>query len=198
MINFWNKLTTHLAGTEHQALYRQKLEKVDQSFEILKETTRAVTKQAIELTDQLKRKLELTDKRFNTIINAVDDVIIVKTVDRQWVSVNEFACKLFDIDREECLGKTNEQVMEVYPQLNDVIGALDKIEQIAWDEHQPTKIQLSLDGEKKKGGNYLLDILITPIETEDKLAQEIVLVGQKEPKRAKRSTSKKQQDGENM
>ena len=39
MINFWNKLTTHLAGTEHQALYRQKLEKVDQSFEILKETT---------------------------------------------------------------------------------------------------------------------------------------------------------------
>lgn len=197
MINFWNKLTTHLAGTEHQALYRQKLEKVDQSFEDLKETTRAVTKQAIELTDQLKRKLELTDKRFNTIINAVDDVIIVKTIDRQWVSVNEFTCKLFDIDRDICLGKTNEQVVELYPQLGEVINALDKIEKIAWNEHQPTKIQLSMDSDKKKGNNYLLDILITPIETQDKLAQEIVLVGQKEPKRVRR-TSKKQQNGENV
>lgn len=179
MINFWNKLTTHLAGTEQQALYRQKLEMVDQSFESLKETTRAVTQQAIEVTNQLQRKLELTDKRFNTIINAVDDVIIVKTIDRQWVSVNEFACKLFEIDREQCIGKTNEQVIELYPQLESVIGALDKIEQVAWDDHQPTKIQLSVDGIEKKS-NYLLDVLITPIETEDKLAQEIVLVGQKE------------------
>ena len=188
MINFWNKLTTHLAGTEHQSLYRQKLEKVDQSFEHLKETTRAVTQQAMEVTDQLKRKLELTDKRFNTIINAVDDVIIVKTIDRQWVSVNEFTCKLFNVDREQCLGKTNEQVIQIYPQLQQVIGALDRIEKIAWDEHQPTKIQLSMDSTEKRKSSYVLDVLITPVETEDKLAQEIVLVGQKEPAKRTRKT----------
>ena len=88
-------------------------------------------------------------------------------------------------------------MVELYPQLGEVINALDKIEKIAWNEHQPTKIQLSMDSDKKKGNNYLLDILITPIETQDKLAQEIVLVGQKEPKRVRR-TSKKQQNGENV
>ena len=184
MINFWNKLTTHLAGTEQQTLYRQKLEKVDQSFESLKETTRSVTQQAIEVTNQLQRKLELTDKRFNTIINAVDDVIIVKTVDRQWVSVNEFTCKLFEIDKDCCIGKTNEQIIQLYPQLKDVIEALDKVEKVAWNEHQPTKVQLSMDDARRKNNKFLLDVLITPVETEDKLAQEIVLVGQKE--RAKR------------
>ena len=188
MINFWNKLATHLAGTEHQALYQQKLEMVNQSFETLKQTTREVTQQAIELTDTLKRKLELTDKRFNTIINAVEDVIIVKTIDRQWVSVNEFTCKLFDIDKDCCIGKTNEQIVQLYPQLKDVIEALDKVEKVAWNEHQPTKVQLSMDDARRKNNKFLLDVLITPIETQDKLAQEIVLVGQKETRKSKKGS----------
>lgn len=187
MITFLPKIMSLVGHETRPPLYQQKLVKIDESFENLKEIAREVSQQAIEVTDGLKRNVELFDKRFKAIIDEVDDVIIVKTIDHKWVSINDFTCKLFAIDKEVCLGKTNREISEMYPQLEDIIKALDYAENNVWTNKRKATIQLSIEGVKNRKSPIVLDVVVSPVETDDKLAQEIVLVGRKE----KRSRTRK-------
>ena len=196
MITFLPKLMSIVGQEPRQPLYKQKLHEIDESFESLKVVAREVSQQAIEVTDNLKRNVELFDKRFKAIIDEVDDVIIVKTVDHKWVTVNDFACKVFAVDKELCLGKTNEEVSKLYPQLEHLIRALDYAENTAWTNRSKSTIQLSIDGVGTRKKPVVLDVVVSPIETNDKLAQEIVLVGRKD--KSRRTRKKGDTDVENV
>lgn len=154
--------------------YQAKLDEIESSFDNLKNSTAEVIKHAADVTDQLNQNVELYEKRFDAIINTVNNMIIIKTVNRQWTIVNDFACTLLGINRETCIGKTNDEIMSIYPQLSTLLTAIDKAEKKSWITKSPAEIVIPLEVNNKSAS---VTIIIKPIETEDEKAHEIVVIG---------------------
>lgn len=155
--------------------FTQRLEDaVEQSSRDLKTAALAMSETAIETTKMFKTRLELFERKFDVITDSVDDVIIVKTVNRQWVSVNRFACDIFHLERDKVLGKNNHEVGEYYPKLKPILDRLDEAEVKAWKEKHPSKFRITIE---ENGRTLYIDIMITPIDNGDNTVQEIVLVG---------------------
>lgn len=155
--------------------FTQRLEDaVEQSSRDLKSAALAMSETAIETTKLFKTRLELFERKFDVITDSVDDVIIVKTVNRQWVSVNRFACDIFHLERDKVLGKNNHEVGEYYPKLKPILDRLDEAEVKAWKEKRPSKFRITIE---ENGRTLYIDIMITPIDNGDSTVQEIVLVG---------------------
>ena len=155
--------------------FSKKLEEaVEQSSRDLKSAALAMSETAVETTKLFKTRLELFERKFDVITDSVDDVIIVKTVNRQWVSVNRFACDIFHLDRDKVIGKNNHEVGEAYPKLKPILDRLDEAEVKAWQEKHPSKFRITIE---ESGRTLYIDIMITPIDNGDNTVQEIVLVG---------------------
>ena len=171
-MTFWNKWLPKVERLTTTQL--PNINEIEDSFRSLLDATNSVTKQAMETTKALKRRLEISERKFTMLADSVDDVILVKTINRQWVSVNRFALEVFHLDREKCIGKTNEELISMYPQLKAVIDGLDRAEQDAWKTHSTTKLRMNIEENSQK---IYLDIMITPIESSDKTIHELIIVG---------------------
>lgn len=158
----------------YQAQYQTKLREIETSFDSLKTATSNVIKQAVDTTDQLKRTNELYERRFDALINTVNDMVIIKTINRQWTIVNQFACNLLEIDRDQCLGKSNKELCEIYPQLGQLLNTLEKAEHESWITKSPKRTNIVLNVNDKP---IDFEILIKPIETSDQQQHEIVVIG---------------------
>lgn len=166
---------TEIIDNVDELTFAQKLEEaVELSSQSLKDATLAMSKTAVETTKMFKTRLELFERKFAVITDSVDDVIIVKTVNRRWISINRFACEIFHLDREKVIGKSNEEIGQEYPKLKPIFDRLDEAEQKAWNERRPTKFRITIE---ESGRTLYLDIMITPIDNGDNTLQEIVLVG---------------------
>lgn len=158
----------------YQSQYRTKLREIESSFQGLKKATTGLIKQANDVTDQLKRNVELYERRLDAIVNNVNDMIIIKTINHQWTVVNQFACNLLQIDRDQCIGKSNDEVVEKYPQLKTLLNALNRTEQESWISRQPKQIFFELT----IGNDPInFEIIVKPIETADQKAHEIIVIG---------------------
>lgn len=171
-MTFWNKWLPKVERLTTTQL--PNIDEIEDSFRSLLDATNSVTKQAMETTKALKRRLEISERKFTMLADSVDDVILVKTINRQWVSVNRFALEVFHLDREKCIGKTNEELISMYPHLKAVIDGLDRAEQDAWKTHSTTKLRMNIEENSQK---IYLDIMITPIESSDKTIHELIIVG---------------------
>ena len=171
-MTFWNKWLPKVERLTTTQL--PNINEIEASFRSLMDATNSVTKQAMETTKALKRRLEISERKFTMLADSVDDVILVKTINRQWVSVNRFALEVFHLDREKCIGKTNEELISMYPHLKAVIDGLDRAEQDAWKTHSTTKLRMNIEENSQK---IYLDIMITPIESSDKTIHELIIVG---------------------
>ena len=171
-MTFWNKWLPKVERLTTTQL--PNINEIEDSFRSLLDATNSVTKQAMETTKALKRRLEISERKFTMLADSVDDVILVKTINRQWVSVNRFALEVFHLDREKCIGKTNEELISMYPHLKMVIDGLDRAEQDAWKTHSTTKLRMNIEENSQK---IYLDIMITPIESSDKTIHELIIVG---------------------
>lgn len=173
--NFKKRLSADREDNRYyQAQYRTKLFEIESSFDSLKRAANNLAKQAGDVTEQLKRNVELYERRLDAIVNNVNDLIIIKTINQQWTVVNQFACKLLGIDRDQCIGKSNDEVVEKYPQLKNLMGALDRMEHESWISRQPKQIFFELT----IGNDPInFEIIVKPIETADQKAHEIIVIG---------------------
>ena len=156
----------------YKTQYNVKLSEIETSFNDLKKSTETVVAQADSVATMLKRNAELFERRFATIADNIDNMIIIKTINRQWIAINDYTCKFLNIDRMVCLGKTNDQILRLYPQLNKIINILDNAEKLSWNEHQGKIVKLQLN-------DVNFNVTIKPIETTDKAIGELVLIGKK-------------------
>lgn len=173
-MTFWKKWLPKVERSTKRPTKLPNIGDIEESFCSLVEATNAVTKAAVDTTKALTRRLELTERRFVMLADSVDDVILVKTVDRKWVSVNRFACEVFGLDRDKCIGKTNAEVVEVYPHLKQIIEGLDRVERSAWENKTTENLKLSIE---ERTYSIHLDIMVTPIESSDKSVHELIIVG---------------------
>ena len=67
----------------YKTQYNTKLSEIETSFDDLKKSAATVTQQAISVTTMLKRNAELFERRFAAIADNIDNMIIIKTINRQ-------------------------------------------------------------------------------------------------------------------
>lgn len=159
----------------YQAQYNAKLNEIVDSFEDLKLTTHHVIDQAIEVSANLNRKVELFDKRIRTIVNNIDEIVIIKTVNNQWVAINNAACSILGIVKDSVIGKTNNEIVEIYPDLKSLIVEIDSIESKCWDTMRAGTFNVHLT----KDDDLEWKLLITPIQTSDGIEKEIIIIGKR-------------------
>lgn len=158
----------------YQNQYSRKLEEIDRSFVALKKSSKDVASVAAEISAMLKRHVEMCEKRFVAITNVIDDVVIIKTINQQWTHVNKYTCDVFDIDPEQCIGKSNDQISELYPRLQPILAKLSEVEKESWSKRELQCINVKID---VNGVPTIFEININPIETDDGVMHEIVVVG---------------------
>lgn len=159
----------------YQAQYNAKLNQIVDSFEDLKLTTQRVIDQAIEVSTNLNRKVELFDKRFRTIVNNIDEMVIIKTVNNQWVAINNAACSILGIVKDSVIGKTNNEIIEIYPDLKSLIVEIASIESKCWDTMREGTLNVHLT----KDDDLEWKLLINPIQTSDGIEKEIIIIGKR-------------------
>lgn len=158
----------------YQAQYNTKLNEIIGSFDNLKNTTQSVINQAVSVTTTLNRKVELFDKRIKTIISNIDEIIIIKTINNQWVAINEKACNVLGIDKDKVIGKTNQDIVTLYPKMNSILKQLSKVEERSWKNMKEQIISIPIDENDHK---VKWELLINPIETNDGVDKEIIIIG---------------------
>lgn len=158
----------------YQNQYSRKLEEIDHSFDALKKSSKDLASCASEISKMLKRHVEMCEKRFVAITNVIEDVVIIKTINRQWTHVNKYTCEVFGIDPELCIGKSNDQIIELYPHLQPILSKLSEVEKESWNKRQIQCLNVKID---VNGIPSIFEININPIETNDGVMHEIVVVG---------------------
>lgn len=171
-MTFWKRWLPKVERIQKTPL--PKVDEIEESFRSLMEVTNSVTEQAVETAKSLKRRLEIFERKFTMLADSVDDVILVKTVDRKWVSVNRFALEVFRLNRSDCIGKTNEELLKMHPHMKSVIEGLDRAEKDAWRTRSTTKMRMNIE---ENSQSIFLDFMITPIESSDKTVHELIIVG---------------------
>ncbi|WP_164463717.1 bifunctional diguanylate cyclase/phosphodiesterase [Niallia circulans] len=75
-------------------------------------------------------------------INASPDIIIIKDKEGRWMEANRKTLKLFNI--EEYLGKTNEELGELYPHFAEYVPAIVKSDLQAWKTGKQIEVKESI------------------------------------------------------
>ena len=158
----------------YQTQYQLKMDEVGTSFGNLKEAATDLVKQANGITSLLKRRVELYERRMQVISDNVNDLIIIETINQQWTSVNKFACALLKIDPKKCVGKSNSEIAEIYPQLEKLLTMLTEGEKECWETRAVKRLTTVIEHE---GAPIDFEIIISPVETQDHAAHEIIVIG---------------------
>lgn len=171
-VKFWKQLFTN--KQQKPVSSEIDISVIDDSFKELTNVAKSVAIEAYTTNTHFQKKLELFERKFAVITDSVDDMIIVKTINRSWVSINKFACQILHINRDMIIGKTNSEVAEIYPKLKPILQKLDDAERESWDKRKTIKFKLSIEENRR---TIYLDIMITPIDNGDNSIQELIIIG---------------------
>ena len=81
---------------------------------------------------------------------------------------------MFGIDPDVCIGKSNDEIIAIYPRLEPILTKLSEVEKESWSQKQIQCITMKIN---VNGTPTIFDVNINPIETNDGVMHEIVVVG---------------------
>lgn len=170
---FWRR---HSAKEEESIsfLTPKTLELMRESEQDLDYSMRNVEAEIATTTDFLRRKIEQLDNRVEAVTSNVEEMIIVKTQNSRWISINKTAEDFFDIDPKACIGKTSSEVVALYPHLKDFATQIERIENDVLTTGEAKEIRCVVHIENKP---MLLDLVVTATDTTTPTDRELVIVG---------------------
>ena len=174
MLNFISNLLFNYQHKTQLDALEEATKILESDSKKLKISTQELSQTASNLTVLLERKLQLSEKKFNLVENYIDDIVIVKTSNKRIININDFACDVFDVERECCIGKTIDEVMECYPRLQSVLEKFKTNEEKSFEHN----IAVNFDVDVEKDGEKLtLNISVNPVESDDNEEKELIIVG---------------------
>ena len=150
------------------------LEKLAESFKLLRDTTDQVSAEATSTALYLKDKLNDTTFRFFSVIDSVDDIIVIKDAKGKWKTLNKFTQSLFELNPDQYIGKTDEELAHLYPEHAEGMLYCVETDNKAWSTKKPHR-----ETEKLivKGRTKYFDIIKTPIFYPTGKPKELIIIG---------------------
>ena len=143
---------------------------LDRSLEILNNTSKELIEVASGLNESLKQELKDTQYRLTSIMDSIDDYVLVKDSTGKWKRLNKFGEKLYNFTEKDYIDKTNEELLEVYPQYKEHLLGCVHSDELAWKTKQPCRTEESFEGKS-------FDIIKTPIYNSDGSKKELIIIG---------------------
>ena len=154
---------------------REDLNKLHESFALLKNTTENVSYEALTTASYLRKQLSQTVYRFFNVIDAVNDFILIKDRAGRWKTLNKFAQDLYGFSKiTDFYEKTDEEIANDFP--HHKIGLLNCIEtdNQAWESKSYFRATESFEINNQMRH---FDVVKTPVFDEDGNRKELIIIG---------------------
>lgn len=151
------------------------IEKVDSSFQLLRDATNQVAQAAIEASKNLEQRLIDTEYRFFSSIDAIEDFVVIKDGKGKWKIVNRAGQMLFKWIHGEYYDFTNEQLAEKYVIYTETLTKCSETDEIAWMSKKSSRSKECVPYGTE--GYKWFDILKTPIFDEHGDRKELIIIG---------------------
>lgn len=149
--------------------------KLSNAYQLLKKTTDQVTKEAYHTAEYIKTQLIDTTYRFFSVIDAINDVVIIKDSMGKWMTLNKFGQSLYKFTKKDYYKKTDKEIAEQFPHLKSVLDHCITTDEKAWKSGtQYREIEIFTD--EKKQIKYF-DVVKTPIFYDNGEKKELVIIG---------------------
>lgn len=150
------------------------LRNLTDSAKLLKKTSKTVVNDAINTTAQLKEKLRDTIYRFFAVIDAIGDLVCIKTPDGRWKTLNTFGQTFYNLTKDDYYEKTSKELGADFPRINESLLKCAETDDLVWVENKAIRnIQQFLIDDKE----YFFDIIKTPSFTYAGEPKELIIIG---------------------
>lgn len=176
------KIKQYFSPKRHDRLIESKfndrieLEKgrLESSLQLLKQTTNEVSSTAVNAAIVLKRRLRDTECRFFSIIDTINDLVIVKDGEGRWKTLNKVGQDLLGWHHREYYDKTDIELIQLFPRFKDALITCIETDAAAWKLRQSNRVEeYILCGDKYR----ILDMIKTPVFRDDGSRKELIIVG---------------------
>ncbi|UOE92668.1 ATP-binding protein [Alkalihalobacillus sp. LMS39] len=119
-------------------------------------------------------KLTFERKTLSVLVNSMSDFIVFKDDEGRWLSVNDFGLKLYNLEPEAVIGKTDLELAKAYPQFEKYFRYCYETDELTWSRHKPTRVEETLI---VKDEERLFDVLKVPLDHEDGSRKGLFAIG---------------------
>ena len=173
-------MSTDSTNTSFDNLYndddlRAELDVLSSSFKLLKATTDQVSTISSETSTFLKSKLSDTSFRFFSVIDSINDIVLVKDAVGRWKTLNKYGQKIFNFtSMSDYLGLSDLDLAEKFPRLADGMQQCVCTDKKAWENktHYRDIEVFTVNGKKRS-----FDVIKTPIFYTDGEPKELIVIG---------------------
>ncbi len=151
------------------------IEKVDSSFQLLRDATNQVAQAAIEASKNLEQRLIDIEYRFFSTIDAIEDFVIIKDGEGRWKTVNRAGQMLFKWIHGEYYDFTNEQLAEKYVIYSETLTKCSETDEVAWMSKKSSRSKECIPYGTE--GYKWFDILKTPVFDEHGNRKDLITIG---------------------
>lgn len=151
------------------------VKRMEQSFNLLRNTTSAVTEAATEAARVLEERLKDTEFRFYSTIDAIDDFVVIKDGKGRWKTVNKSGQQLFNWIHGEYFDKTDLELSRLYPIYTECLQQCTESDERAWMSGKTYRSQECVPYGAL--GYRCFDVMKTPVFDEHNKRKELIVVG---------------------
>lgn len=147
---------------------------LDRSMHLLRTTTAEVSQAAVNAARTLEEQLQWAEFRFNSTIDHIDDLVIVKDGSGRWKTLNKIGQDAFGWHHGEYYDKTDLELAEAYPRYKATLLFCHKTDEIAWEMQKSFRVEEIIPD----GTNQLIfDVVKTPVFNDDGTPKELIVIG---------------------
>lgn len=150
------------------------LEALDASQKLLSSTASEVADAAAGAAESLRQQLTDTESRLYSIIDSIDDFVLVKDGEGRWKTMNTFGQGLYGWHNYEYLGKTDYELAEEYPDLKYHLYECLTSDIQAWEMGIPTRSEEHVVINNRM---QYFDVVKTPVYDDHGNRKELIIVG---------------------
>lgn len=145
------------------------------SFTSLKETTVQVFKEIDDTVVYLHDQLHNTIFRFFGVIDAIPDLVLVKSNEGKWKTLNKTGQQLFGFQAvSDFYDLTDQELIVNYPYLSSGLQQGILTDEAAWKSGTHYR---ALEFYDVNGKELVLDVIKTPVYCKDGIPKEILIIG---------------------
>lgn len=149
-------------------------EDLDCSLNLLRATTLEVSTAAANAATVLQDQLRDSEFRFNSTIDYITDLVIVKDGEGKWKTMNRLGQEVFGWMHGEYYDKTDEQLAVMYPRFKETMQICKKTDDIAWESGRSCRAEEHVPS---TNADYTFDVIKTPVFNVDGSRKELIVIG---------------------
>lgn len=147
---------------------------LDHSMNLLRSTAEEVSQAAVCAAKTLEEQLQFAELRFNSTIDHITDLVIVKDHAGRWKKLNKIGQEAFGWWHGEFYDKTDAELAQTFPHFKPTLDQCQLTDKQTWECRKSYRIEETIPD----GVHYrVFDVVKTPVFNDDGTPKELIVIG---------------------